>query len=154
MGMPDAAELDRLPIPPQAAITSADPTDPIPAPKSGLMTAAPPIVSPGNAAAQIEEAMFIVDPGASHMSAAAQSKLANLAKEMIQNKTARLEVRTFSPSKPHSESSAHRLSLARFLAIRDFLTRNGVGDDRIDGRPLISLPTELNADRVELYIER
>ncbi|MDB5395792.1 MAG: hypothetical protein JWM91_3298 [Rhodospirillales bacterium] len=118
------------------------------------MTAAPPIVSPGNAAAQIEEAMFIVDPGASHMSAAAQSKLANLAKEMIQNKTARLEVRTFSPSKPHSESSAHRLSLARFLAIRDFLTRNGVGDDRIDGRPLISLPTELNADRVELYIER
>ena len=52
---------------------------------------------------------------------------------------ARLEVRDLSPpAKPHSEGTARRLSLARFLAIRDYLVRNGVADDRIDGRPLTS----------------
>jgi len=34
------------------------------------------------------------------------------------------------------------------------LKRNGLEDSRIDGRPLTSDPNELNADRVELYIER
>lgn len=154
IGLPDAAELDRLPIPPEAAITPADKDDPVPAPKSGLLTAAPPMISPGDAASQIQEAMFIVDPGTSQISDAAQIKLGNLAKELIEDKAARLEVRTFSPSKAHSESIARRLSLARFLAIRDFLTQHGVADARIDGRPLISAPNELNADRVELYIER
>jgi outer membrane protein OmpA-like peptidoglycan-associated protein len=154
IGIPDAAILEPQPIPPEAAITPADPTDPIPPPKSGTLTAAPPMVSPGNDASQIEEAMFIIDSGASQMSEAAQGKLAALAKEMAEHKATRLEVRTFTPSKPHAESTAHRLSLARFLAIRDFLTQNGVSDDRIDGRPLISSPNELNGDRIELYIER
>jgi outer membrane protein OmpA-like peptidoglycan-associated protein len=154
IGIPDAAELDRLPIPPEAAITPADKADPVPPPQSASLTAAPPMVSPGAAASQIEEAIFIIDPGVSQLSAAAQGKLANLATEMAQNKAARLEVRTYSPSKAHGESAAHRLSLARFFAIRDFLVHNGVSDDRIDGRPLISSPNELNADRVELYIER
>jgi outer membrane protein OmpA-like peptidoglycan-associated protein len=112
------------------------------------------MISPGDAASQIEESMFIVDPGSSQLSAAAQTKLAALAKELAQDQAARLEIRTFSPAKPHSESTARRLSLARFLAIRDVLTHNGVSEDRIDGRPLTSTPTELNADRVELYIER
>ena len=154
IGIPDAAQLDRLPIPPEAAITPGDKADPIPPPQSGIQTAAPPIVSPGGPASQIEEAIFIIDSGSSQLSAAAQAKLANLAKEMSQEKAARLEVRVFSPSKAHGESPAHRLSLTRFLAIRDFLTHNGVGDDRIDGRPLLSSPTELNPDRIELYIER
>jgi outer membrane protein OmpA-like peptidoglycan-associated protein len=154
IGVPDAAELDRLPIPPEAAITPADMADPVPPPQSAALTAAPPMVSPGDTASQIEEAIFIIDPGVSQLSAAAQGKLANLAKEMAQNTAARLEIRTYSPSKAHGESAAHRLSLARFFAIRDFLTHNGVSDDRIDGRPLISSPNELNADRVELYIER
>jgi hypothetical protein len=154
IGIPDAAQLDRLPIPPEAAITPADPTDKTPPPKSGVLTGATAMISPGDAASQIEESMFIVDPGSSQLSAAAQTKLAALAKELAQDQAARLEIRTFSPAKPHSESTARRLSLARFLAIRDVLTHNGVSEDRIDGRPLTSTPTELNADRVELYIER
>jgi hypothetical protein len=154
IGIPDAAQLDRLPIPPEAAITPADKDDPVAPPKSGTLTAAPPMISPGDAASQIDEAIFIVDPDASQLSAAAQTKLINLAHEMAQDREARLEVRVFSPGKLHAESVAHRLSLARFLAIRDFLTKNGVDDGRIDGRPLISAPNELNPDRVELYIER
>jgi hypothetical protein len=153
-GIPDAPDIARVPIPPEAAITPADRNDPVPPPKPGTQTPAPPMASPGAAAANIQETFFIVDPGSAQFSASAQSKLADIAKDMVQNPAARLEVRTFSPAKPHSEGTARRLSLSRFEAIREFLTRNGVGDDRIDGRPLTSEPTELNADRVELYIEQ
>jgi hypothetical protein len=154
IAIPAAADLDRLPIPPVATITPADLSDPAPPPKSGTLTPQPATVSPGGNLSQIEEMFFLLDPGSSQFSTTAEGKLQLVAKELSQNGSARLEVRTFSPSKPHAESAAHRLSLARFFAIRDFLNRNGVGDDKIDGRPLISSPGELNADRVELYIER
>jgi hypothetical protein len=152
VGIPDAPQIERVPIPPQAAITPGEKGDPVPPPPSGALTATPPMASPG--AANIDEVFFIVDPGVSQLAAAAENKLKDVAKDLAQDPAARLEVRTFSPAKPHSEGTARRLSLARFLAIRDFLIRNGVADDRIDGRPLASAPNELNADRVELYIER
>jgi outer membrane protein OmpA-like peptidoglycan-associated protein len=154
LDLPDAPDIQRLPMPPEAAITPADKNDPVPPPPSGLKTPAPPMVSPGAAASNIQEAFFIVDPGSSQLPASAENKLKDIAQDMTRNPASRLEVRTFSPAKPHSEGTARRLSLARFLAVRDFLTHNGVGDDRIDGRPLASAPAELNADRVELYIER
>ncbi len=72
---------------------------------------------------------------------------------MAQNPAARIEIRAFSPRRTPSQSNARRLSLARFLAVRDFLVKSGVDDNRIDGRALISGPNELNADRVELYVE-
>jgi len=152
--LPDAPDIAAVPIPKEAAITPADKNDPVPPPPSGLKTPAPPMASPGAAVSNIQETFFIVDPGSSQLPTTAVNKLKDIAKDMIGNPAARLEVRTYSPAKPHSEGTARRLSLARFLAIREFLTTNGVGDDRIDGRPLASLPTELNADRVELYIEQ
>jgi hypothetical protein len=154
VGIPEAPDIARVPIPPEAAITPADRNDPVPPPRPGTETAAPPMVSPGAAAANIQETFFIVDPGSVQFSASAENKLKDIAKDMIRNPASRLEVRTFSPAKLHSEGTARRLSLSRFLVIREFLTRNGVGDDRIDGRPLASQPNELNADRVELYIEQ
>lgn len=152
--LPDVPTLTPVPMPQEAAITPADRNDPIPPPPSGLKTPAPPTTSPGAAVSNIQETFFIVDPGSSQLPATAEKKLRDIANDMARNPAARLEVRTFSPAKPHSEGTARRLSLARFLTIRDFLTRNGVGDDRIDGRPLASAPTDLNADRVELYIEQ
>ena len=154
VGIPDAPDIARLPIPPEAAITPADKNDPVPPPKSGTQTPAPPMASPGAVEANIQETFFIVDPGSAQFPATAQNKLLDIAKDMVRNPASRLEVRTFSPAKPHSEGTARRLSLSRFQAIREFLTHNGVGDDRIDGRPLASEPNELNADRVELYIEQ
>ncbi len=152
--LPDAAVLTPMPIPNEAPITPADRNDPVAPPPSGLKTPAPPTASPGANLSNIQEAFFIVDPGSSQFAPSALGKLSDIAKDMVANPTARLEVRTYSPAKPHGEGTARRLSLARFLAIREFLTKNGVADDRIDGRPLVSLPTELNADRVELYIEQ
>jgi hypothetical protein len=152
--LPAAPDIQHIPIPAEAAITPADKNDPVPPPPSGLKTPAPPMASPGANVSNIHETFFIIDPGSSQLSASAQTKLKDIAQDMVRDPTARLEVRTYSPAKPHSEGTARRLSLARFLAIREFLTRNGVGDDRIDGRPLASAPTELNADRVELYIEQ
>jgi hypothetical protein len=154
VGIPDAPDIARLPIPPEAAITPADKNDPVPPPRPGTQTPAPPMVSPGAAQANIQETFFIVDPGSAQFPASAQNKLLDIAKDMVRNPASRLEIRTFSPAKPHSEGTARRLSLARFQAIREFLTHNGVSGDRIDGRPLTSEPNELNADRVELYIEQ
>lgn len=153
LGIPDPVTLSSVTIPPEAPITPADKNDPVPPPQSAALTAAPPIVAPGDSASQISASIFIVDPGTAQLSPAAVAKLATVAKEMAQDTTARVEIRTFSPSKSRSESNARRLSLSRFLAVRDVLVQNGVGDDRIDGRPLVSPAGELNADRVELYIE-
>jgi type IV pilus biogenesis protein CpaD/CtpE len=94
------------------------------------------------------------DPGASQVPASAIDKLRRIAEEMQQDKASRLEVRVYSPVKAHSESTARRLSLARFLAIRDMLAQSGVPENRVDGRALSSTPSEPNADRVELYLER
>ena len=144
-----------IPAPPQLGAQPKITLPPIvPPPKSGTQTPAPPMASPGAVEANIQETFFIVDPGSAQFPATAQNKLLDIAKDMVRNPASRLEVRTFSPAKPHSEGTARRLSLSRFQAIREFLTHNGVGDDRIDGRPLASEPNELNADRVELYIEQ
>ena len=152
--MPDAADLTPVAIPAEAPITPADKNDPAPPPPSGLSTPAPPMVSPGAVASRIDELAFLLDPGSSQLSKAAETKLGDVAATLAQEPAARLEVRTYSPKKEHSESNARRLSLSRFLLIRKYLNEKGVADARIDGRPLVAAPTELNADRVELYIER
>jgi outer membrane protein OmpA-like peptidoglycan-associated protein len=152
--LPEAPTLNAVAMPQEAAITPADKNDPVPPPLSGLKTPAPSMNSPGATGANIHETFFILDPGSSQVPATAQTKLKDIAKDMIDNPATRLEVRTYSPAKPHGEGTARRLSLSRFLAIRAFLIANGVDDDSVDGRPLASLPTELNADRAELYIQQ
>lgn len=152
--MPDAAQLNAMKIPPAPAVTEASKDDPIPPPPSGKETGRPPIVSPGASSQQIQEVLFIVDSGSTQIPTSAEEKLQRVAQDMVQDPATRLEIRVFSPSKTRSESAARRLSLARFLAIREILKQNGVPEGRVDGRPLVSAPDELNADRVELYLER
>jgi outer membrane protein OmpA-like peptidoglycan-associated protein len=152
--VPDRANLTPVAIPPEPPLTPADKSDPTKPPVSGRLTGPTAMVSPGASESQIEEVAFLIDPGTTQLSQAATAKLGDVAKTLVQNPAARLEVRVFTPSKPHNESNARRLSLSRFLAIRDVLVHDGVGDGRIDGRPLIAEPNELNGDHVELYIER
>ncbi len=154
IAIPGPAELSVVPEPKQAEITKADQNDPVPPPQSAALTGPPPKTSPGADPDQIQEMAFILDPGSSAIPASAQAKLLDTAKTMKSAPESRIEVRAYSPEKPHRESNARRLSLSRFLAVRDFLVRQGVDDNRIDGRALTSEPTELNADRIELYIER
>jgi hypothetical protein len=151
INIPDPPVLSPFVIPPPAAMTAADPSSQAP---PRLADAPPPRVSPGGAASQIEERLFIVDPGTSQLGTAAEAKLSDIARSLTQNPAARLEVRVFSPARPNAESNAHRLSLARFLSVRDFLVKDGIDDNRIDGRALVSRPDDPNADRIELYIER
>ena len=154
IAIPDAANLAVIAEPKQAQITPADKSDPVPAPQSASLTGPPPSTSPGADPDKVQEMAFILDPGSSAIPASAQAKLLDTAKTMKADIASRIEVRTYSPEKPHRESNARRLSLSRFLAVRDFLVAQGIDDNRIDGRSLTSEPTELNADRVELYIER
>ncbi len=80
--LPEAPEISRVAIPPEAAITLADKTDPVPPPPSGTLTAAPPMASPGADLSNIEEVFFIVDPGSSQFSASAEGKLRDVAKDI------------------------------------------------------------------------
>jgi outer membrane protein OmpA-like peptidoglycan-associated protein len=151
---PDAADLTPVAIPPEAPITPADKNDPVPLPPAGISTPAPSMVSPGAVASRIDVLAFLVDPGSSQLTTIAQNKLKDVATTLTQEPAARVEIRTYSPRKERSESNARRLSLSRFLVIRKFLADKGIAESRIDGRPLASEANELNADRVELYIER
>jgi hypothetical protein len=154
LSIPDAPDLAPVAIPPIAQMIAADPMDNTPPPLSAALTGPTPMVSPGATDAQIEEIGFTIDPGGARISAAADATLRDIAKSMTQSPAARLEVRVFSPSKQaNSQSAARRLSLSRYLAIRDVLVQAGVAASRIDGRPLASEPNELNPDRAELYIE-
>lgn len=154
LGIPEPPNLDRLPIPPEAAITPADSADTVAPPAIGLATPAPPTVSPGASGQRIQESLFILDPDSSTIPPTAETKLRQIARDMSADPAARLEVRVYSPIKARSEGTARRLSLSRFLAVRSILKDNGVSEGRVDGRPLASAADELNADRVELYIER
>jgi hypothetical protein len=152
--IPDTPNMEPIAIPPQAAMTAADPTDTTRPPVSGALTGPTAMVSPGANGTAIDRIAFPIDPNTTEMPAAVDARLRDIARSLTQNPAARIEVRVFSPSKlSNSQSNARRLSLARYVAIRRVLTDAGVADRRIDGRPLVSEPNELNPDRVELYIE-
>ena len=148
-GVPTVAAVS---IPAIPLMTPADRSDPTP-PRQGIGTDPPPAVSPGADPTKIEEIAFIVDPGSSEISSSARAKLLHMAQSLRDTPMARIEIRAYSPVKGESESDPRRLSLARWLAVRDYLVQNGVADERIDGRALGSAPTEPNADRIELYLE-
>lgn len=141
-------------LPGQPVLTPADPADPVRPPRPGAETPPPPATSPGADATQVEEIAFIVDPGSSLIPDSTQTKLSRIAQDLNDAPQARVEIRAYSPVKGQSQSDPRRLSLARWLAVRDYLVQHGVADDRIDGRALASSPNEPNADRVELYLER
>jgi outer membrane protein OmpA-like peptidoglycan-associated protein len=151
LDIPTPADLPPIAMPPQAQMTPADKTDPTPPPPSGLMTGPPATVSPG--AQKTEKIVFPVDVGSSRIPASATTALDHVADVLRHDTEARVEVRSFTASRPNNEGNARRLALARFFAVRELLIADGVANKRIDGRPLISASDELNADRIELYIE-
>jgi outer membrane protein OmpA-like peptidoglycan-associated protein len=153
--IPAAPNLPPIAIPAAAEMTPANPSDRRPPPLSGTQTGPTAMVSPGANSGQIDEVGFALDPGASELPPGADATLAKVAKVLAGNPAARLEVRVFTPSEQAStQGAARRLSLARYLSIRDYLDRAGVAETRVDGRPLVADPHELNPDRAELYIER
>ena len=64
-----------------------------------------------------------------------------------------LEVRAFASSEEQQESPARRLSLARALAVRDFLNTRNIPRENIYLRPLGRAETA-NSDYVELIVSR
>lgn len=154
LDIPAPATVAAVTLPAQPVLTQADPADPVRPPRPGTETPPPPATSPGADTAQVEEIAFIVDPGSSRIPDQTQTKLLGIAQDLKNAPLARVEIRAYTPVKGQSQSDPRRLSLARWLAVRDYLVQQGVADDRIDGRALASSPSEPNADRVELYLER
>jgi hypothetical protein len=152
--IPAPANLVPVAMPPAAPVTPADASDPTRPPQYVMPSGPTAMISPGANESQIQEIALIVNSGEAGIPSAVDAKLNQVAASLKQNPTARLEVRVFSPAnESDTQSNARRLSLSRFLAVRDFLVHAGVARSRIDGRPLASKPNELNPDRIELYIE-
>ena len=134
--------------------TPANPADPIPPPRIGADAPRPAAASPGATAAAIEKITLILPSGAIAIMESDQPKIARVLDALKGAPDARLEVRAYSPQTSPTDSKARRLSLSRFLAIRDYLVKNGVADSRIDARALGSTGGGADADRIELFIER
>ena len=148
--VPAPAKLGAVTPPPPRPMTPADKNDPAPA----LADTPPPLVSPGASAATIQQVVFTLAPGAADLPAGADAKLATVATALAEDTGARVEIRAFTPQAAPSDNKARRLSLSRVLSVREALMKRGVADNRIDSRALASQPGEVNADRIELYIER
>jgi hypothetical protein len=149
--MPRAPRLAPVAPTPVHDMTPADKADATPPPRIGLDAPRPPASSPGASAATIDEITLALPAGTA---AAPEGQLARVVEALKRDPAVRLEIRAYTPLTSSTDSKARRLSLARFLAIRDYLVKNGISDDRIDARALGSQPNDANADRVELYIER
>jgi outer membrane protein OmpA-like peptidoglycan-associated protein len=64
----------------------------------------------------------------------------------------RIELRAFAGGNDEQATQARRLSLARALAVRSFLTQQGFATTRVDVRALGNQGAGGNADRVDLQI--
>jgi hypothetical protein len=139
-----------------AEITQADPGDTTGIPPLGPAAAAAkgdPARTGAAAGPGFEETAFAVEPGSGDYPKSAQVKLLEVAEALKADPSARVEIRAYAPDTPQGSAKGRRLALTRFLAVRDFLTANGIADARIDARALGTAPEETGADRIELYVE-
>lgn len=113
----------------------------------------PPTPTPAAAAEPDDDIISLgFQPGVTALPADIQASLhGQLKKRTESSRIARLEVRAYASAMDQSASSARRVSLARALEIRNFLTRNGVDPALIDIRPLGDNTAGQPIDRVDIF---
>lgn len=72
--------------------------------------------------------------------------------EIEKDKTSRIQIISFATAPDNSESSARRISLARSLAVRDYLKSLKIDTERIDVRALASDANSVPADKVDIVL--
>jgi outer membrane protein OmpA-like peptidoglycan-associated protein len=92
-------------------------------------------------------------PGEAVIPGGETAKLDRIVGRLTDNSDLRIELRAFATSHADSTSMARRVSLARALAIKSYLTSRGIPDERIDVRALGSSPSDAS-DRVDLFLMR
>jgi outer membrane protein OmpA-like peptidoglycan-associated protein len=77
-----------------------------------------------------------------------------LAARLQQNPDLRVELRSVASAGKETTSKARRTSLSRALAIKSYLSNQGISEDRIDVRALGAPPGEAASDRVDFFLMR
>jgi len=141
------------PAPPAKPESPGKPAAPAAADKSGA-------VKPGTeqtakvaaGAANDETIRLVFGQGSAELPGDVDSKLGPLAERMKQDDTLRVQLLGYAASKGPDARESRRLSLSRALAVRLYLTKQGVGGTRALVRPLGSKTEEEPLDRVDIVV--
>lgn len=160
---PPAESLGTLEIPPPPPQLPEE-VQPIPAPPLRDASSPPPALKPPvidssgevvtSQRLQLESALSSIgfDLGSDTLDKDAVDKLNRIASVLLANGYVRMTATAYADNRGMSTREARRLSLARALAIRDYLVTKGVASGRIDVRALGANVPSGDADRVDLKI--
>jgi outer membrane protein OmpA-like peptidoglycan-associated protein len=133
-----------------AALPSAPP--PVESNVQPTAMTAPPAPEPSTGPLSNADLRVDFQPGGAIVPSNEIPKLDKVVMRLTDNQDLRVELRAFATS-GDSASKARRVSLARALAVKSYLTSRGIADERIDVRALGA--SDANAgDRVDLFLMR
>jgi outer membrane protein OmpA-like peptidoglycan-associated protein len=137
--------------PPDAVSPSPEPASsepaasaPAPAPAPSQSAALPPADAP------VGEVRVVFDTESAELTVTAKGLLERVAKDLLDNADARVQLLAYAKGDDDGTSRARRLSLSRALAVRAFLIEKGVRSTRMDVRALGSGFKDGPADRVDI----
>lgn len=145
------------PAPEQVAAVAPPPAPAAPAVSTPAPAVAVPVPAPEPAAPvapavpEKVDLSVLFDPNSSQLTDAGKQALQTFAASALGG-NGRIELRAFAGGNDEQATQARRLSLARALAVRSFLTQQGFATTRVDVRALGNQGGGGNADRVDLQI--
>jgi len=151
-------ELQSAPLPtePSAPVATAEPTpepeakpepEATPPSQSAALSPAP---SPVDEMRPVDETRLVFDDGSAELNATATGQLDGVARELLGNAEARVQLLAYAKASAEGSSRARRLSLSRALAVRAYLIEKGIRSTRMDVRALGSGFKDGPPDRVDV----
>ncbi|MHA1600503.1 MAG: OmpA family protein [Alphaproteobacteria bacterium] len=137
---------------PSAAITETPPESapeepeamPEPEPEPTQSAALTPAIDP------VSEIRLAFKSGSAELTTTATDKLDSMAKKLLGNADARVQLLAYAKASEEGSSRARRLSLSRALAVRAYLIEKGIRSTRMDVRALGSGFKDGPPDRVDI----
>ena len=152
-GTPGQTETGRGPASPAKPEAPGKPAAPAAADKSGAVKPATEQAAKVAAGTANDETIrLIFGQGSAELPGDVESKLGPLAERMKRDDTLRVQLLGYAASKGPDTRESRRLSLSRALAVRLYLTKQGVGGTRALVRPLGSKTEEEPLDRVDIVV--
>ncbi len=146
---PPAEPSTPAPAPAPAAEPTPEPeAKPDPEPEPSQTAALPP------AGSLVGEMRLVFSDGSAELTAAASSQLDSVAKDLLSNADARVQLLAYAKASAEGTSRARRLSLSRALAVRAYLIEKGVRSTRMDVRALGSGFEDGPPDRVDVLPQK
>jgi len=98
----------------------------------------------------VDETRLVFDDGSAELNATATGQLDGVARELLGNAEARVQLLAYAKASAEGSSRARRLSLSRALAVRAYLIEKGIRSTRMDVRALGSGFKDGPPDRVDV----